>query len=95
MNYLSSSPSSSSSYNLKFQEDNFEDIIEENILRESEREVELPEHACKYCGIHSPASVVKCIFPSCKKWFCNGRGHTSSSHIINHLVKAKVIYFYF
>ncbi|KAG0235529.1 ATP-dependent helicase NAM7 [Actinomortierella wolfii] len=48
---------------------------------------ELPPHACKYCGIHSPASVVKC--ETCKKWFCNSRGNTSGSHIINHLVRAK------
>jgi hypothetical protein len=26
----------------------------------------LPPHACKYCGIHSPASVVKCAI--CNKW---------------------------
>ena len=47
----------------------------------------LPPHACKYCGIHTPASVVKCV--QCSKWFCNGRGATDSSHIINHLVRAK------
>lgn len=48
---------------------------------------ELPPHACKYCGIHDPAYVIMCNI--CKKWFCNGRGHTSGSHIINHLVRAK------
>jgi regulator of nonsense transcripts 1 len=47
----------------------------------------LPEHACKYCGIHNPASVVKCNL--CSKWFCNSRGNTSGAHIINHLVRAK------
>ncbi|KAK4689260.1 regulator of nonsense transcripts 1, partial [Tremellales sp. Uapishka_1] len=25
----------------------------------------------------------------CSKWFCNSRGNTSASHIVNHLVKAK------
>ncbi|KAL7017145.1 hypothetical protein ACKWTF_010272 [Chironomus riparius] len=25
----------------------------------------------------------------CKKWFCNGRGNTSGSHIVHHLVRAK------
>jgi regulator of nonsense transcripts 1 len=40
-----------------------------------------------YCGIHNPASVVKCVI--CKKWFCNSRGNTSASHIVNHLVRAK------
>jgi len=50
---------------------------------------DLPEHACRYCGIHNPACVVRCNFGSCRKWFCNGRGNTSGSHIINHLVRAK------
>jgi len=40
-----------------------------------------------YCGIHSPASVVQCLI--CNKWFCNSRGNTSASHIVNHLVRAK------
>uniref|UniRef100_A0A646QDS3 DNA helicase n=1 Tax=Hemiscolopendra marginata TaxID=943146 RepID=A0A646QDS3_9MYRI len=48
---------------------------------------DLPEHACKYCGIHDPSCVVMCNV--CKRWFCNGRGNTSGSHIINHLVRAK------
>jgi regulator of nonsense transcripts 1 len=43
----------------------------------------------QYCGIHNPACVVRCNFPSCKKWFCNSRGNTSGSHIITHLVRAK------
>ena len=47
----------------------------------------LPEHHCRYCGIHNPASVVKCNL--CNKWFCNSRGNTSGAHIINHLVRAK------
>lgn len=47
----------------------------------------LPEHACAYCGIHDPHSVVYCV--TSKKWFCNGRGNTSGSHIVNHLVRAK------
>lgn len=48
---------------------------------------DLPKHACTYCGIHDPACVVYCSMT--KKWFCNGRGNTSGSHIINHLVRAK------
>jgi len=70
---------------LKF-EDAFEEVYD---FDNREREVDLPEHACRYCGIHSPSSVVRCIFPNCRKWFCNGRGNTSGSHIINHLVRAK------
>lgn len=54
---------------------------------DDKEEKDLPAHACKYCGIHSPASVVKCV--TCDRWFCNSRGNTSGSHIINHLVKAK------
>ncbi|CAK9780109.1 unnamed protein product [Cutaneotrichosporon oleaginosum] len=45
------------------------------------------EHACSYCGIHNPKCVAKCL--QCNKWFCNSRGNTSASHIVNHLVKAK------
>uniref|UniRef100_A0A673MYM9 Regulator of nonsense transcripts 1-like n=1 Tax=Sinocyclocheilus rhinocerous TaxID=307959 RepID=A0A673MYM9_9TELE len=48
---------------------------------------DLPVHACSYCGIHDPACVVYCN--TSKKWFCNGRGNTSGSHIVNHLVRAK------
>ncbi|EGP91449.1 uncharacterized protein MYCGRDRAFT_107419 [Zymoseptoria tritici IPO323] len=53
----------------------------------AQEEMELPAHACAYCGIHNPGSVVKCL--SCTKWFCSARGNTSSSHIINHLVRAR------
>ncbi|CAB4425091.1 unnamed protein product [Rhizophagus irregularis] len=45
------------------------------------------EHACRYCGIHAVNSVARCV--TCNKWFCNSRGNTSGSHIINHLVRAK------
>ncbi|KAL2268749.1 hypothetical protein VTJ83DRAFT_3595 [Remersonia thermophila] len=56
-------------------------------LNASEEEKELPPHACAYCGIHSPASVVKCL--TCSKWFCSARGNSNSSHIVNHLVRAR------
>lgn len=50
-------------------------------------EEELPEHACSYCGIHDPASVV---FDKAQgKWFCNGRGKLPASHIITHLVRSR------
>jgi len=48
---------------------------------------DLPAHSCKYCGISEPSTVVMCNV--CKKWFCNGRGNTSGSHIVHHLVRAK------
>ena len=47
----------------------------------------LPSHACKYCAHHEPGSVVRCNI--CSKWFCNSRGNTSGSHIVNHMVRAK------
>ncbi|XP_038687689.1 regulator of nonsense transcripts 1 homolog [Tripterygium wilfordii] len=50
---------------------------------------EFTEHACKYCGVSNPACVVRCNVSSCRKWFCNSRGNTSGSHIVNHLVRAK------
>ncbi|KAJ1976709.1 ATP-dependent RNA helicase, partial [Dimargaris verticillata] len=50
-------------------------------------DVPLPPHACRYCGIHTPSSVVKCM--GCQKWFCNARGNTSGSHIVTHLVLAR------
>ena len=50
-------------------------------------DVELPEYACAYCGLSDPACVVKCVDSG--KWFCNGRGNTSASHVIQHLVRSK------
>jgi len=60
---------------------------EEDGLIPVDDDTELPAHACAYCGIHSPSCVVKCLI--CNKWFCSARGNTSSSHIINHLVRAR------
>eukprot|EP00124_Ichthyophonus_hoferi_P000001 Ihof_evm1s1 gene=Ihof_evmTU1s1 len=62
---------------------NFEEPYEEDFTVQKN----LPDHACQYCGVHSPACVVRCL--GCHKWFCNSRGNTSASHIINHLVRAK------
>lgn len=67
------------------EEDEDEEDAEEELAFENQ---DLPAHACKYCGIHDPATVVFCNM--CQRWFCNGRGFSSSgSHIINHLVRAK------
>lgn len=63
---------------------NFEEEEEESMDGFSKG---LPEHACRYCGIHDAACVIQCTV--CKKWFCNGRGNTSGSHIINHMVRSK------
>lgn len=40
-----------------------------------------------YCGIHDPSAVAMCL--TCEKWFCNGRGNTAGSHIVNHLVRSQ------
>ena len=53
-------------------------------------------HACAYCGVDSPASVVRCS--STGKWFCNSRGldadglverRNQPTHIVSHLVRGK------
>jgi regulator of nonsense transcripts 1 len=54
---------------------------------DDEVEKSLPEHACAYCGVHRAASVAMCGV--CRRWFCNGRGNTSGSHIVSHLVLAR------
>ena len=41
---------------------------------------DLSEYGCSYCGLSDPACVVKSV--DSDKWFCNGRGNTSASHII-------------
>lgn len=69
---------------------NFEDAGDEESLDYSKRH--LPEHACKYCGIHNPACIMRCNVPTCRKWFCNSRGNTSGSHIVNHLVILSILW---
>jgi regulator of nonsense transcripts 1 len=56
-------------------------------LAGAEEPRELPAHACSYCGIHSPSCVVKCL--GCNKWFCSARGNGTTTHIVNHLVRAR------
>jgi hypothetical protein len=63
----------------------FED--DDGVDLEPEVAAQLPEHACRYCGLHDPAAVAFCM--PCRRWFCNGRGSTSSSHMVTHLVRAK------
>lgn len=41
----------------------FEEEDDESVLPAQE----LPQHACKYCGIHEPSTVVMCNI--CKKWY--------------------------
>lgn len=68
-----------------FQHLTFEEPNDDDALDYTARE--LPTHACAYCGLHDPASVVKCV--ASDKWFCNSRGNTSGSHIVQHLVRSK------
>ncbi|KAL5724267.1 Regulator of nonsense transcripts 1-like protein [Ranunculus cassubicifolius] len=67
---------------------NFEEIGEDESFDDGKGDI-TTEHACRYCGVQNPACVVRCNVPSCRKWFCNSRGNTSGSHIVNHLVRAK------
>lgn len=41
----------------------------------------------RYCGIHAPASVVRCLTSG--KWFCNARIQASASCIVTHLVRCR------
>ncbi|XP_031390942.1 regulator of nonsense transcripts 1 homolog [Punica granatum] len=66
---------------------NFEDTADDDNYEFGKGD--FTEHACRYCGVSNPACVVRCNVPSCRKWFCNSRGNTSGSHIVNHLVRAK------
>jgi regulator of nonsense transcripts 1 len=61
-------------------------LADEDLSFDTE-EAEPKPHACAYCGIHNTKSTVQCL--TCSKWFCNSRGGTSGSHIINHLVRAR------
>eukprot|EP00331_Platyophrya_macrostoma_P020281 CAMPEP_0176468904 /NCGR_PEP_ID=MMETSP0127-20121128/39421_1 /TAXON_ID=938130 /ORGANISM="Platyophrya macrostoma, Strain WH" /LENGTH=1177 /DNA_ID=CAMNT_0017862663 /DNA_START=106 /DNA_END=3639 /DNA_ORIENTATION=+ len=65
------------------------DEDDEDVFEEADAQNEaLPEHACNYCGYHhDPLACAMCT--QCNRWFCNGRGQTSGSHIITHMVLAK------
>lgn len=41
----------------------------------------------RYCGYHDTSAVACCNV--CNKWFCNGKGSTAGSHLINHLVRSQ------
>mmetsp|Transcript_6834 Transcript_6834/g.14827 ORF Transcript_6834/g.14827 Transcript_6834/m.14827 type:complete len:1057 (-) Transcript_6834:479-3649(-) len=51
-------------------------------------EATLPPYACRYCGIHDPASVARCV--ESNKWFCNAVGAGGGgSHLVHHLVRSR------
>ncbi|KAL7539315.1 hypothetical protein ACHAXR_009176 [Thalassiosira sp. AJA248-18] len=48
----------------------------------------LPPFSCRYCGIHDPASVARCV--ESNKWFCNAVGAGGGgSHLVHHLVRSR------
>lgn len=67
---------------LKFEEPALGDDMEEE---DTTKDVELPAHACRYCGLHDPASVVRCV--ESNKWFCNSRWNTSGTWLGAHLIR--------
>ena len=51
-------------------------------------EASLPPYSCRYCGIHDPASVAKCVESG--KWLCNAPcSFGGGSHLVNHLVRSR------
>ena len=51
-------------------------------------EANLPEYACRYCGVHAPASVATCVDTG--KWLCNAPcSFGGGSHLVNHLVRSR------
>lgn len=50
-------------------------------------EENLPEYACRYCGIHDPACVAQVV--ETKKWFCNATVGSGGSHLVHHLVRSR------
>ncbi len=50
-------------------------------------EANLPEYACRYCGIHDPACMAYCV--ETKKWFCNAVVGSGGSHLVHHLVRSR------
>ena len=69
----------------------FKETFDEDNAAPYESSFQLPVHACKYCGIHNPASVVRCLKTG--KWFCNSSSNKfAGSCIINHLVRYPASY---
>mmetsp|Transcript_32338 Transcript_32338/g.50133 ORF Transcript_32338/g.50133 Transcript_32338/m.50133 type:complete len:1034 (+) Transcript_32338:241-3342(+) len=64
--------------------DDGEDLL---YTRDHYDEDNLPEYACRYCGIHDPACVARCV--ETKKWFCNAVVGSGGSHLVHHLVRSR------
>mmetsp|Transcript_16721 Transcript_16721/g.38610 ORF Transcript_16721/g.38610 Transcript_16721/m.38610 type:complete len:1046 (+) Transcript_16721:174-3311(+) len=73
-------------------EDDFSDVSEDEdddklFTLDHYDEANLPEYACRYCGIHEPACVAQCV--ETKKWFCNAVVGSGGSHLVHHLVRSR------
>ncbi|KAL7481216.1 hypothetical protein ACHAW6_006890 [Cyclotella cf. meneghiniana] len=77
------------------EDDEEDDDEEDSILTASDDgyvdhydESTLPPYACRYCGIHDPASVARCV--ESNKWFCNATcAGGGGSHLVHHLVRSR------
>jgi regulator of nonsense transcripts 1 len=69
------------------EEDEEDARLQELLLVDHYDEDVLPEYACRYCGIHDPTTVAKCV--ETQKWFCNGTQTSNGSHLVHHLVKSR------
>jgi hypothetical protein len=55
----------------------FEETGEDEGYEEVNKDVGVPAHSCRYCGIHDPSCVVRCV--ESNKWFCNSRWNTTGT----------------
>ena len=68
-------------------DDDDDDDDDAQFLLDHYDEDNLPEYSCRYCGIHDPACVAKCV--ETKKWFCNAVIGGGGSHLVHHLVRSR------
>ena len=69
------------------EDDSAQDVVNVYSTVDHYNEESLPEYSCRYCGIHDPACVAKCV--ETNKWFCNATATSSSSHLVHHLVRSR------
>jgi len=61
---------------------------ESNAFIDPYDEENLPEYSCRYCGVHDPACVARCV--ETRKWLCNATcAGGGGSHLVNHLVRSR------
>lgn len=65
-----------------------ESVLSDDFFVDHYDEINLPPYSCRYCGIHDPASVARCV--ESNKWFCNAVGAGGGgSHLVHHLVRSR------